>query len=137
MVFSSQTHAEHCSDYALFGTALESLRPVSSHGNLAATEFYDNLEYLQQCLNQNCGSPAQRFVSIGSLRPHQNSPDMLPLHTNPPTGRPTEIGMSGDPTMSDIMGQGNVTDEMVFWTGAWKSFWRELMRIWDHLTRQE
>ena len=123
MVVSSQIHAEHCSDYALFETALEILRAMTNHGNLAATEFYDNLECVRQCLDKNRGSPAQKFPSIGSLRPrHQNSPDMLPLHTNPATGRPSEIGLPGDPVMSDIMVPGNLTDEMVFLDQSMEEF---------------
>lgn len=114
MVASTQIDAEHYSDRALFETALEILRTMSNHGNLAATEFYDNQECVRQSLDKNQGSTAQKSVSTGSLSPpYQNSADMLPLHDNLATERPCEMGLTGEPDRPDIMAPGNLTDQMV------------------------
>ncbi|KAJ6181365.1 hypothetical protein N7485_000007 [Penicillium canescens] len=52
MVVSSQLH-DNRSDFALFEMASEILHAMSGHGNLAATEFYDNLEGVRQFLDKD------------------------------------------------------------------------------------
>ncbi|KAJ5531970.1 hypothetical protein N7494_008522 [Penicillium frequentans] len=51
IVVSSQIYSDHCNDFSLFETAYEILHAMSDHGNLAAQEFYDNLDYVRQCLD--------------------------------------------------------------------------------------
>ncbi|KAJ5658964.1 hypothetical protein N7507_005415 [Penicillium longicatenatum] len=51
MVVSSQIYNDHCNDFALFETAYEILHAMSDHGNLAAKEFYENLDYVRKCLD--------------------------------------------------------------------------------------
>lgn len=62
MVISSEIHPEIDNDFALFETATEILRAMSDHGNLAATEFYDNLECLRQCLQKRRNSRARNSL---------------------------------------------------------------------------
>ncbi|KAJ5175653.1 uncharacterized protein N7482_001530 [Penicillium canariense] len=73
MVLSSQIH-EHRSDYGLFETALEILRAMSNHGNLAAPEFYNNLECVQQCLDQKWGSTTRTSHASESSRVLDSQP---------------------------------------------------------------
>lgn len=56
----SEINAENCNDFAPFETATEILRAMSDHENLAATEFYDNLEEVRRCLNKDRDSPLYR-----------------------------------------------------------------------------
>ena len=49
MFISSEINGSS-NDFMAFETAIEILHTMSGHGNLAAREFYDNLECLQHCL---------------------------------------------------------------------------------------
>lgn len=60
MVISSLVYPENSNDFAFFETAFEIMRAMSSHGNLAATEFYDNLEGVKQCLDRKAGAEGNR-----------------------------------------------------------------------------
>ncbi|KAJ5632081.1 hypothetical protein N7490_008420 [Penicillium lividum] len=83
MVVSSQIYSDHRNDFSLFETAYEILHAMSDHGNLAAAEFYDNLECVRKCLEKN-GSrsiPTDNdfipdLVSRSDLSGHHALPDM-------------------------------------------------------------
>lgn len=116
MVLSSQIHSGNFSDYALFETAFEILRAMRDHGNLAATEFYDNLQCVQQCLNQRqpCnatwnpsakrGSTARHALAGESPRvPDQHPTDGLPVLAEA-ARRTSEVGLSGGSALADTSG---------------------------------
>jgi hypothetical protein len=79
MVISSLVYPENSNDFALFESAFEILRAMSDHGNLAATEFYDNLECVQQCLNQNRQSEGAVTVRTRSVHVAEDTTETLPL----------------------------------------------------------
>lgn len=54
LIISSLLPFGNLSDLGLFETAIEILRSMSCHGNLAAAEFYANLERIRQCLGEKC-----------------------------------------------------------------------------------
>ncbi|KAJ5681391.1 uncharacterized protein N7477_001331 [Penicillium maclennaniae] len=100
MVISSEIHADNCSDFALFETATEILRSMSDHGNLAATEFHDNLECVRQCINKERGSQARNSLPS---RVYLNSTESLSLLTEP-AARSSEIGLPEGFLPPDDMG---------------------------------
>lgn len=73
MVISNEVNSENCNDFALFDTATEILRAMSDHGNLAATEFYDNLEEVRGCLNKTPGSNTRGSFPNSSHLPHSHT----------------------------------------------------------------
>ncbi|KAJ5951671.1 uncharacterized protein N7479_010084 [Penicillium vulpinum] len=95
MVISSLIYPENSNDFALFEAAFEILRAMSSHGNLAATEFYDNLESVKQCLDDIRGSGGGSFHSDVS-RVVETFND--PLSVIPPN----QLGLFGNTTVSGI-----------------------------------
>lgn len=110
MVISSQINSENQSDFALFETAYEILRMMRDHGNLAATEFYDNLESVRECLDEAQRSNAQHASSSSHLPRHGTS-DPLSLLPDP-ENRPS------DPTLPDS----SLTDEMIFLDQSMEDF---------------
>jgi hypothetical protein len=100
MVISSEIHTENCDDFALFETATEILRAMSDHGNLAATEFYDNLACVRQCLGKKQGS---RTRSSLPSEAHPNPSESLSLLTDP-AARPSEMGLPEGSLPADDMG---------------------------------
>ncbi|KAJ5311029.1 hypothetical protein N7476_006889 [Penicillium atrosanguineum] len=100
MVISSEIHTENCNDFALFETATEILRAMSDHGNLAATEFHDNLECVRQCLNKKRGSRARNSLPSEA---YLNPSEPLTLFTDP-AARPSEMGLPEVSLPTDDMG---------------------------------
>lgn len=90
MVISSLVYPENSNDFALFEAAFEILQAMSSHGNLAATEFYDNLECVKQCLDKLRTSEGGHFQSDLS-RVAESSTDSLAVIT------PNQLGVFGNP----------------------------------------
>lgn len=95
MVISSLVYPENSNDLALFEAAFEILRAMSSHGNLAATEFYDNLECVKQCLDERRGSGDGHFQSDLS-RVAESSSDPLAVIA------PHQLGLFGNTATSGI-----------------------------------
>ena len=100
MVISSEIQADNCSDFALFETATEILRAMSDHGNLAATEFHDNLECVRQCLDNKRSSRARDSLPGGAYLNHSES---LALFTDQ-AARPSDIGLPEGSLRTDDMG---------------------------------
>jgi hypothetical protein len=110
MVISSLVHPENSNDFALFEAAFEILRAMSSHGNLAATEFYDNLECVKQCLNEKSESEGGRFQN-GSSRVVESSTDSLAAIA------PNHLGLFGNTAASGVQEATlptNPTNDMAF-----------------------
>lgn len=95
MVISSLVYPENSNDFALFEAAFEILRAMSSHGNLAATEFYDNLECVKQCLDKIQTSEGSHFRSDLS-RVAETSTDSLAVIA------PNQLGVFGNAAGSGI-----------------------------------
>lgn len=111
MVISSQVHPDFSSDFALFETSLEILRAMSDHGNLAATEFYDNLIEVQQCLGMDLVShgrhtPLDDAVGMSDETPIR-PPSVVPDHA-----ARLSVGVSGH--LPETTAPGNLMDEMAF-----------------------
>jgi hypothetical protein len=138
MVLSSQIQSDNHSDYALFETAFEILRAMRDHGNLAATEFYDNLECVQQCLDKTQpshvnpsakrGSTAHNSLTGQSSRiPDQHPTDALPVLPDQAAQRASEVGLSGGSALPDTNGNGGALgstfgNEMVFLDESMEQF---------------
>lgn len=122
--------------YAVFETAFEILRAMRDHGNLAATEFYDNLECVQQCLDQTQpsrihpsakrGSTARHSLTGESRRvPDQHPTDVLPVLPDQAARRTSEVGLSGGSALPDTSGGALGTtfgNEMVFLDDSMEQF---------------
>lgn len=134
MVLSSQIQPENHNDYALYETAFEILRAMRDHGNLAATEFYDNLECVQQCLDKNQrsanakrGSTARASLTGESGHVQvldQHPTDLLPGPPEQAAARRTsEVGLSGGSALPDTSGgSGPFGNEMVFLDESMEQF---------------
>lgn len=136
MVLSSQIQSENHGDYGLFETAVEILRAMRDHGNLAATEFYDNLQCVQQCLDKNQpsnpnpnlsakrGSTARNSLTGESSRvPDQHPTDTLPELPDLAARRASEVGLSGGSALADTSGGlGGFGNEMVFLDESMEQF---------------
>ncbi|OQE27041.1 hypothetical protein PENFLA_c006G08354 [Penicillium flavigenum] len=110
MVISSLVYPENSNDYALFEAAFEILRAISSHGNLAATEFYDNLECVKQCLNGRRGSEGGNLQNESS-RVVESSADSLAVVA------PNQLGLFGNTAasgMNESSAPTNPTNDMAF-----------------------
>jgi hypothetical protein len=110
MVISSLVYPENSNDFALFEAAFEILRAISSHGNLAATEFYDNLECVKQCLDSRRQSEGGRC---------QNNPSHIAVtSTNPvATIAPNQLGALASNTgsaITDTTAWANPANDMAF-----------------------
>lgn len=110
MVVSSQVYPENSNDFALFEAAFEILRSMSDHGNLAAAEFYDNLECVKQCLNQSNQPEAGVPQQVGSVRVTDNSNEPLPMIASHQLGA---FRNSSVPCVPDTT-TGNLTNDMAF-----------------------
>ncbi|KAJ5975047.1 hypothetical protein N7481_008754 [Penicillium waksmanii] len=120
MVISSQINSDNHSDFTLFETAYEILRMMRDHGNLAATEFYDNLESVRECLDEVHGSTARHASSSSRLPRHGNSD---PLSFSPDaTHGPSEVSLGGNSALPDSMAPGSLTDEMIFLDQSMEDF---------------
>ena len=109
MVISSLVYPENSNDFALFETAFEILRAMSSHGNLAATEFYDNLECVKRCLSERRRSEGGHFQN-GSSRIAESATDPLAV-------APNQLGPFGNTAVSGIQEatvSTNPTNDMAF-----------------------
>ncbi|KAJ5086503.1 hypothetical protein NUU61_007810 [Penicillium alfredii] len=135
MVLSSQILSENQSDYALFETAFEILRAMRAHGNLAATEFYDNLECVQQCLDKtqppHVIPSAKRGSNAGNPLPGESSQiqdqhpnDALPVLTGQAAQRASEVGLSGGLALpgTNSGASGTFGNEMVFLDESMEQF---------------
>lgn len=120
MVIPSQIYSENDSDFALFGTAYEILGAMRDHGDLAATEFYDNLECVQQCLDKSSGLVSQH-ISLSSHLPGHGSPDTISFLTEPAHG-PSEVTLGETPNLPDATALGNPTDDMMFLDQSMEDF---------------
>ncbi|KAJ5580268.1 uncharacterized protein N7459_006253 [Penicillium hispanicum] len=109
MVISSQIHLEASHDFALFETAFEILRAMSDHGNLAATEFYDNLECVRQCLDPKRGATTNDIARIPD-----HPADAPPSIVDHAGRRGSDAGVTGASILPEPMAPGNLTDEMAF-----------------------
>lgn len=111
MVISSQVYPENGGDFALFEAAFEILRAMSNHGNLAATEFYDNLECVRQCLEKQGGSE-----SGPSLQFDQSfATDQSGAHPSVPSlsrRRPSDLGLMR--SVPEAIAPGALTNDMSF-----------------------
>ncbi|KAJ5109657.1 hypothetical protein N7532_002302 [Penicillium argentinense] len=110
MVISSQIYAENQTDFALFETGYEILRAMRDHGNLAATEFYDNLE----CVRQSLDSPNRPSIPNTSLTDPvpADAPSFLP------GPRLSEAGLD----LPETAASGTLADEMVFLDQSMEDF---------------
>jgi hypothetical protein len=112
MVISSQVYPENSNDFTLFEAAFEILRAMSNHGNLAATEFYDHLECVQQCVDRNRESEGAVTAQTGSISVAENSTDSLPIIT------PNQLGTLGTfgngAFCMDTTAPGSLTNDMAF-----------------------
>lgn len=118
MVISSQVYHENQSDFGLFETAVEILRAMSEHGNLAATEFYDNLACVRKCLGKNLSIPDGISLPSDSNQP-------LTHDASVPDATATARGL-GDlsgyhPTLPEPA-PGNLVDEMEFLGAGMEEF---------------
>lgn len=95
MVISSLVYPENSNDFTLFEAAFEILREMSSHGNLAATEFYDNLECVKQCLDKIRPSEGGHLQS-DLPRVAESSTDSLAVIV------PNQLGVFGNTAGSGI-----------------------------------
>ncbi|CAG8056975.1 unnamed protein product [Penicillium salamii] len=86
MVVSSQVYSENANDFALFEAAFEILRAMSDHGNLAAAEFYDNLECVRQCLDPGIQPETGVSEPTGTVRMSNNSTEPLPVISSQQAG---------------------------------------------------
>lgn len=119
MVISSQVHPDSCNDFALFETSAEILRAMSDHGNLAATEFYDNLTCVRQCLGIELDSHERHFplddaVGMSDVTPI-NSLSVVPDHA-----ARASVGVSGH--LPETTAPGNLMDEMAFLGESMEAF---------------
>jgi hypothetical protein len=134
MVLSSQIQSDNHSDYELFETAFEILRAMRDHGNLAATEFYDNLKCVQQCLDKTQpaninpsakrGSTARHSLTGESSRVPDEHPtdDALPGLPDQAARRTSGVGLSGGSALPDTSGSGTFGNEMVFLDESMEQF---------------
>lgn len=108
MVISSEINTENCNDFTLFETAIEILRAMSDHGNLAATEFYDNLEEVRRCLDKSRDSKRDSlhdsFHLVG---------DGLSLGDGA-MRRSSEVGLPDHPGLPEVPAPGSLANEMAF-----------------------
>ncbi|KAJ5935794.1 hypothetical protein N7466_005341 [Penicillium verhagenii] len=109
MVISSQIYSDQCNDFALFETAFEILHAMSDHGNLAASEFYENLQCVRECLDKEESSRH----SLPLVDPTDSLPD--------PAARGSH-GLSGHHALPEITVPGNLTDEMEFLGASMEEF---------------
>ncbi|GAB1199504.1 hypothetical protein APSETT444_008854 [Aspergillus pseudonomiae] len=99
-------------DLEFLETAIEILRRMKDHGNLAAAEFYENLKRVKQCLPSGSGNnaiprsytPEQSRLSVGDAA--ANVDQILDPTTVPVAGLTTEMAFL-EPTMQDFLGRPN------------------------------
>ncbi|CAG8253688.1 unnamed protein product [Penicillium salamii] len=110
MVVSSQVYSENTNDFALFEAAFEILRAMSDHGNLAAAEFYDNLECVRQCLDQGTQPEAAVTQQTGTVRMSNNSTESLPVISSQQAGTVRNNSVPCNPETT----AGILTNDMAF-----------------------
>ncbi|KAE8409884.1 fungal-specific transcription factor domain-containing protein [Aspergillus pseudonomiae] len=99
-------------DLEFLETAIEILRRMKDHGNLAAAEFYENLKRVKQCLPSGSGNnaiprsytPEQSRLSVGDAA--ANVDHILDSTAVPVVGLTTEMAFL-EPTMQDFLGRTN------------------------------
>jgi hypothetical protein len=112
MVISSEVYAENGGDFALFEAAFEILRAMSSHGNLAATEFCDNLDCVRKCLEKQRGSESKPPVQVDQPLVTEQS-GAMPSTTPTLSGRRSSaFGLLG--TVPEAPAPGTLTSDMSF-----------------------
>ena len=114
MFISSQIHADDCNDFALFESAYEILRAMSGQGNLAATEFYDNLESVRNCLDKRQGSIHQPPLLGENSRSSDQHATGEPPSFADSARRLSDVELSGHTASPENTAPGNLTDEMAF-----------------------
>ncbi|PWY68452.1 fungal-specific transcription factor [Aspergillus heteromorphus CBS 117.55] len=108
------SHVGNTTDLESLETATEILHRMSDHGNLAATEFYENLKRVKEALpttsediNNNHEHPSYRIKhSLGSisLAAGDQAISSHPIDTLPATGFTTEMAFL-EPTMQEFLGR--------------------------------
>lgn len=114
------------SDIGSFEAALEILQSMSENGNLAASEFFQNLQQVKFCLDsyrERSGRPAENAAAAigpGNIPTSSTlAPPILPAESeiNPTTNPPVSLGMQDtaqgfttamaflEPTMQDFLAQ--------------------------------
>ncbi|GMG41844.1 unnamed protein product [Aspergillus oryzae var. brunneus] len=104
-------------DLEFLETAIEILRRMKYHGNLAAAEFYENLKRVKQCLPAGSGSisiphdgrgytPEKSRLSVGGAANVDQILDPNSIATVPVAGLTTEMAFL-EPTMQDFLGRTN------------------------------
>ncbi|RAQ42066.1 fungal specific transcription factor [Aspergillus flavus] len=104
-------------DLEFLETAIEILRRMKYHGNLAAAEFYENLKRVKQCLPTGSGSisiphdgrgytPEKSRLSVGGAANVDQILDPNSIATVPVAGLTTEMAFL-EPTMQDFLGRTN------------------------------
>ncbi|KNG88378.1 fungal specific transcription factor [Aspergillus nomiae NRRL 13137] len=88
------------SDLGAFESGLEVLRSMSENGNLAASEFYHNLEQVKQCLDLR-KSKESKSTSIAGQQPSTTASGSGPGPTIPSTFPPTVSTVPPATTVSD------------------------------------
>ncbi|KAJ6015879.1 hypothetical protein N7540_010470 [Penicillium herquei] len=99
------------------------LRAMSDHGNLAATEFYDNLACIRRCLDKRHGSRSRHSIS-SHLHSYPSDSHALEGPSVPdPAARGLDQGLSGHhPMLPEPTAPGNLTDEMEFLGASMEEF---------------
>ncbi|KAJ5698108.1 hypothetical protein N7462_000113 [Penicillium macrosclerotiorum] len=124
MVISSQIHPDNYSDYELFETSLEILHAMSDHGNLAAAEFYDNLECVRQCIHQKQGLATHQSLpavpSRTSEQPHP-TPNLGLLPDQPERGL-SDLGLPTGTGLPETSLPSNINNEMIFLDESMEEF---------------
>ena len=120
MVISSQINAENQTDFALFETAVEILRAMSEHGNLAATEFYDNLACVRKCLDKRNTSSIHSISMDHGIGLPDSQPLTHDARSVPDATRGGDLGYH--PTLPEPAAPGNLVDEMEFLGAGMEEF---------------
>ncbi|RAL13745.1 transcription factor domain-containing protein [Aspergillus homomorphus CBS 101889] len=116
LAMSSFTPMGSAADMGLFETGLEVLRSMSENGNLAASEFYQHLKVLNECLgrymsNRRGRSQRDAAAAIGpgvadAVVPVDGSvEDFLPVELREAGGGFTTAMAFMEPTMQDFLAQ--------------------------------
>ncbi|KAJ5102709.1 Major facilitator superfamily domain general substrate transporter [Penicillium argentinense] len=103
-------------DMSCFDSALDLLRSMTENGNLAAAEFYHNLEQVKVCLDAYRGTPRPRRDGTGPIASSSGSgligdkaPNDAPIsNAAPDQNIPPILAPSSTMTQMQAQGQGNV-----------------------------
>ncbi|KAL1865775.1 Tudor domain-containing protein 1 [Paecilomyces lecythidis] len=114
LIISSLLPFGNLSDLGLFETAIEILRSMSTHGNLAAAEFYANLDRIKQCLGEKCTrSTSDVHSSTEQQIPRHTISDVGAIQFGPDIAGGNALSTTDHPFPSTAMASG-FTTEMAF-----------------------